>query len=78
MAGPNPSGKALLVCPPDLASSPSVGNLERCILYLRKAKDEGYASFAADLKKDQTFTAVLKDPAVQELLAPKPVDTVQP
>src|SRR5262250_424810 len=54
------------------------GNLERCILYLRKAKDEGYASFAADLKKDQTFTAVLKDPAVQELLAPKPVDTVQP
>jgi tetratricopeptide (TPR) repeat protein len=54
------------------------GNLERCVLYLRKAKDEGYASLVADLKKDESFTAVLKDPAVQEILAPKPVDTVQP
>jgi tetratricopeptide (TPR) repeat protein len=54
------------------------GNLERCILYLRKAKDEGYASLIADLKKDVAFTAVLKDPAVQEILAPKPAETVQP
>jgi tetratricopeptide (TPR) repeat protein len=53
-------------------------NLERCILYLRKAKDEGYASLVADVKKDQAFSAVLKDPAVQELLTPKPVDTAQP
>jgi tetratricopeptide (TPR) repeat protein len=50
------------------------GNLERCILYLRKAKDEGYADFA-DVKKDPAFTAVLKNPEVQELLAPKPVET---
>jgi hypothetical protein len=54
------------------------GNFDRCILYLRKAKDEGYASLVADLKKDQAFTAVLKDPAVQEILAPKPVETAQP
>ena len=52
------------------------GNVERCILYLRKAKDEGYAAFA-DVNKDPAFTAVLKDPAVQELLAPKPVETSQ-
>lgn len=53
------------------------GNLERCILYLRKAKDEGYTGFA-DVKKDPAFSAVLKDPAVQELLAPRPVETAQP
>lgn len=46
------------------------GNLERCILYLRKAKDEGYKALA-DVKKDPAFSAVLKDPAVQNLLAPK-------
>jgi tetratricopeptide (TPR) repeat protein len=50
------------------------GNVERCVLYLRKAKDEGYAAIT-DVNKDPAFTAVLKDPAVQEILAPKPVDT---
>ena len=29
------------------------GNIERAMLYLRKAKDEGYASLIADLKKDK-------------------------
>src|SRR6266849_3170190 len=52
------------------------GNVERCILYLRKAKDEGYAALA-DVNKDPAFTVVLKDPAAQELLAPKPVETSQ-
>jgi tetratricopeptide (TPR) repeat protein len=52
------------------------GNVERCILYLRKAKDEGYAALA-DVNKDPAFTIVLKDPAAQELLAPKPVETSQ-
>lgn len=52
------------------------GNVERCILYLRKAKDEGYAALA-DVNKDPAFTAVLKDPAVQEIVAPKPVETSQ-
>jgi tetratricopeptide (TPR) repeat protein len=52
------------------------GNVERCILYLRKAKDEGYAALA-DVNQDPAFTVVLKDPAAQELLAPKPVETSQ-
>jgi tetratricopeptide (TPR) repeat protein len=52
------------------------GDLDRCIHYLRKAKEEGYKSFA-DIKKDPAFGAALKDPAVQELLVPKPVDSAQ-
>jgi len=52
------------------------GDLDRCIHYLRKAKDEGYKNFA-DIKKDPAFGAALKDPAVQELLVPKPVDSAQ-
>ena len=54
------------------------GNLDRCVLYLRKAKDEGYASFIAELKKDKAFTAVLKIQEVQDMLVPKPVETEQP
>src|ERR1700730_12454657 len=50
------------------------GNLERCVLYLRKAKDEGYASML-DVKKDPAFAAVLKDPVVIEMLAPKPLES---
>jgi tetratricopeptide (TPR) repeat protein len=53
------------------------GNLERCVIYLRKAKDEGYKELA-DVKTDPSFAAVLKDPAIQEVLAPKPLDTTQP
>jgi tetratricopeptide (TPR) repeat protein len=52
------------------------GDLDRCIHYLRKAKDEGYKNLA-DIKKDPAFGAALKDPAVQELLMPKPVDSAQ-
>jgi tetratricopeptide (TPR) repeat protein len=52
------------------------GDLDRCIHYLRKAKDEGYKNFA-DIKKDPAFGAALKDPEVQELLVPKPVDATQ-
>lgn len=52
------------------------GNLERCLIYLRKAKDEGYKELAA-VKTDPSFAAVLKNPAIQEVLAPKPVDTPQ-
>jgi tetratricopeptide (TPR) repeat protein len=52
------------------------GNLERCIHYLRKAKDEGYKNFM-DIKKDPAFGAALKDPSVQELLVPKPTDATQ-
>ena len=52
------------------------GDLDRCIHYLRKAKDEGYKQFE-DIKKDPAFGTALKDPAVQELLLPKPVDATQ-
>jgi tetratricopeptide (TPR) repeat protein len=50
------------------------GNLERCVIYLRKAKDEGYKELAA-VKSDPSFAAFLKSPEVQEVLAPKPPDT---
>lgn len=49
------------------------GNLERCIIYLRKAKDEGFTALEA-AKSDPVFAAYLKVPAVQEALAPKPTD----
>ncbi len=52
------------------------GDLDRCIHYLRKAKDEGYKNIT-DIKKDPAFGAALKDPAVQELLLPKPTDSAQ-
>jgi tetratricopeptide (TPR) repeat protein len=53
------------------------GNLERCLVYLRKAKDEGYKELA-EVKTDPSFAAVLKDPGIQEVLAPKPLDATQP
>jgi tetratricopeptide (TPR) repeat protein len=49
------------------------GDLDRCIHYLRKAKDEGYKDLA-DIKKDPSFAAALKNPAVQELLIPSPAE----
>jgi hypothetical protein len=47
------------------------------VIYLRNAKDEGYKELSA-VKSDPSFAAVLKDPAVQEVLAPKPLDNTQP
>jgi len=52
------------------------GNLERAIFYLRKSKEEGYAQIN-EVKKDPAFAALLKDPAVIDLLAPKPVESAQ-
>lgn len=52
------------------------GNLERCLIYLRKAKDEGYKQLAA-IKEDPSFAAVIKNPAIQEVLAPRPEDAPQ-
>lgn len=56
------------------------GNIERSVLYLRKAKDEGYASLVADLKKDKAFAAELQMPEIQDMIAPKEAvsDTQQP
>ena len=53
------------------------GNLDRAIFYLRKSKEEGYAQLN-EVKKDPAFAAVLQDPAVIDLLAPKPVESAQP
>jgi tetratricopeptide (TPR) repeat protein len=52
------------------------GNVERCVLYLRKAKDEGYQDINA-VKTDPAFAAVLKDPAMQEILTVRPPETAQ-
>jgi len=52
------------------------GNLERAIFYLRKSKEEGYAQIN-EVKKDPAFAALLKDQAVIDLLAPKPVESAQ-
>jgi tetratricopeptide (TPR) repeat protein len=49
------------------------GNLERCVIYLKKARDEGFKEMNS-VKSDPAFAAVLKDPAVQEVLAPRPVE----
>ena len=53
------------------------GNAERCLFYLRKARDEGYAALAS-VKTDPAFAAVVKDPAVQEFLAPPPTEPAKP
>lgn len=47
------------------------GNYARCIVYLRKAKEEGYTAWG-QVKTDPAFSAVLMAPEVQDVLAPKP------
>jgi len=55
------------------------GDIKRCVLYLRKAKDDGYASLVSDLKKDKAFAAELNVPEIQDMIAPKQaVDAQQP
>lgn len=46
------------------------GNTDRCLLYLRKAKEEGYKELAA-AKTDPAFSALLNTPAMQEILTPR-------
>jgi tetratricopeptide (TPR) repeat protein len=53
------------------------GNLDRAIFYLRKSKEEGYTQIN-EVKKDPAFAALLQDPAVIDLLAPKSVESAQP
>ena len=53
------------------------GNVERCLIYLRKAKDEGYKELA-EVKTDPAFAAVAKNPAILEVLAPKSAENTQP
>jgi len=53
------------------------GNVDRCVVYLRKAKDEGYQDLNA-VKTDPAFASVLNDPSVQELLVVPPPAATQP
>jgi tetratricopeptide (TPR) repeat protein len=50
------------------------GNYDRSMVYLRKAKDEGYKSMK-DVQTDPAFSAMLKLPEMQEVLAPKVQDS---
>ena len=43
------------------------GNVERCVYYLRKSRDEGYADFGK-ATTDPSFSTVLTNPVVRELL----------
>lgn len=49
------------------------GNFERSLVYLRKAKDEGYKSMK-DVQTDPAFSTMLSLPEMQEVLAPRPQD----
>jgi tetratricopeptide (TPR) repeat protein len=46
------------------------GDQERCLLYLRKAMEDGYAVLA-EAKRDAVLVGILKDPMVVEELTPK-------
>jgi tetratricopeptide (TPR) repeat protein len=52
------------------------GNIDRCIVYLRKAKDEGFKELN-NVKTDPDFASMLKNPEIQEILAPKPVESAE-
>lgn len=54
------------------------GNVDRCIIYLKKARDEGYQDLNKSVNSDPSFATVIKDPALQEFLNNKPPDTAQP
>ena len=47
------------------------GNLDRCLQYLRKAMEEGYAKIDA-VYKDEEFANVRKDPRFAKLMAQRP------
>jgi tetratricopeptide (TPR) repeat protein len=53
------------------------GNFERCVIYLKKAREEGYQDIKS-VKSDPSFAAVVNDPAVQELFLEKPAEAVAP
>jgi len=48
----------------------TAGNFDRSMIYLRKAKDEGYKSMK-DVQTDPAFSAMMNLPEMQEVLAPK-------
>jgi tetratricopeptide (TPR) repeat protein len=52
------------------------GNVERCAIYLRKARDEGYQDMNT-VTSDPSFAKVVKEPAIQEALGAKPTETTE-
>ncbi|HXN23562.1 MAG TPA: tetratricopeptide repeat protein [Candidatus Dormibacteraeota bacterium] len=46
-----------------------MGNTERCMHYLLKARDEGYTAMAA-VKSDPAFSAMLREPGMKEIIEP--------
>ena len=48
------------------------GNADRCLLYLKRAMEAGYAGMN-DVYQDEEFAQVRKDPRFTELMASKPV-----
>jgi tetratricopeptide (TPR) repeat protein len=54
------------------------GNAERCLIYLKKAREEGYQDLEKSVNKDASFAKMIKTPAIQEFLVNKPPDTAQP
>ena len=52
------------------------GNIERCAIYLKKAKDEGYKDINS-VKSDPSFAKVIQDPAIQDILVTKPVEPME-
>ncbi|HEV2112525.1 MAG TPA: tetratricopeptide repeat protein [Terriglobales bacterium] len=50
----------------------SQGNPDRCLLYLRKAMEDGYSQIN-DVYKDGSFIAIRKDPRFVSLMAQRPV-----
>jgi tetratricopeptide (TPR) repeat protein len=46
-----------------------MGNAERCMHYLLKARDEGYTAMAA-VKTDPAFSAMLREPGMKEIIEP--------
>ena len=53
------------------------GNVDRALVYLRKAKEEGYAAMN-DVKTDPAFATMAKLPETQEILLPKSSDPTLP
>jgi len=54
------------------------GNVDRCIIYLKKARDEGYKDLSNSVNSDPSFAKIIKEPALQDFLNTKPPDTSQP
>jgi tetratricopeptide (TPR) repeat protein len=48
-----------------------IGDLDRCILYLKKAMEDGYKEID-NVYRDQEFTSLRKDPRFPQLMAAKP------